>query len=364
VNRLDLRSKAPKIVACAFIAIFLLVAPYFGSLLRRGTPPGTERSAKGDQDQAALYTLNSARESEAEGDVKEAEKGFSEVLKSTNESIRRSSAEELARLSATRGRLGWRYWILADVSERSVRWRTAILGIASVFCACWFAVVLFPRRGTWVASFPVYGCDDATANKLFSDAVVLFANQIKRSYGSDFANTVGIVLFFDNLRGQSLEDKSALDQALSDAKPEPKALFGIALSRVLRFVKNGAERPAVVLEGDVYMFPGGAKATAVIKDQRQGTETHIEAHTSEIDDLPELVHRRLLSLPARRAHSSPSKREEERREMCSQLYALALLLACKLRFSQAIKAGYVPGSWKTVCLFAAAATTFESIENG
>ncbi len=352
------------IVALALVAVFLIVSPLFGSFLRKGAARGDGCVAKRDEDAASIYKLRSAREAEADGDVNEAEKGFSEALKSANECIRRSSAEELERISAIRRRLGLRYRVLAEVSAASLHMRAPIITVLLVWGTCLFAVSVFPRRGTWVAEFPVYGCDDAAANKIFRDALVLFANQIKRLYGSDFARAVGIVLFFDDLKGQSLEGKSALDQALSETKPEPQALFRFALTQVLRFVKNGAERPAVLVEGNVHMFPGGSKAVAVIKDKRKGKEVHIEAHISELAGLPGLVHRRLLSLPVQPPQPSPSKREEERREMCGQLYALALLLACKLRLAQAVRTGYMPGSWKTVCLFAAAATTLESTDNG
>ena len=51
------------------------------------------------------------------------------------------------------------------------------------------------------------------------------------------------------------------------------------------------------------------------------------------------------------------KRGEGRRQIASQLETLAMVLACKIRWSesQAVSSGQRPQRWETICLTAAAA---------
>jgi len=362
---LNLRSRIPTILAVSLALGFLSLAPMFGWLLLRGSPPlRLDCFASSDKDIVWTYRLLSAWELEGNGNVDQAAKEYRSVLESNNDCVRNAALGRLQRISRIRERLGFAYSIITGVADASARSRSTLVAVLVLIAVPWVIVGMVPRRGTQIAGFPVYGCKEEAASRLFRDALVWFANEIKRVYGSEYAKSVGITLLFDDLKGQPLEGGTATEGDLAEVKdPDTKTAVHFALTRVIRLLRDATERPLLIIEGDVRLFPGDAKAVGIIKNASTGEEIRIEAYTKELGEIPGWlsIENRLVNPPVTPLQVSPSSIAEESRQMSKQLYVVALLLACKIRFAQLkeVNVGYKPNSWKTVCLFTAAALGLE-----
>jgi hypothetical protein len=156
---------------------------------------------------------------------------------------------------------------------------------------------------------------DEQSSRLFRDALVWFANDIKRVYGSEYARSLGMTLIFDDLKGQPLA-AGRYDQALVDAQePDAKAAVRFALVQVIQFIRDAASRPRLLLQGEVRLFPSGAKAAAILTDRVTGRDTRIEAQTGEFTQVPHsgFVQDRLLNRQATTPQPSPDNAAEELR---------------------------------------------------
>jgi hypothetical protein len=366
--KLSLRSRIPFLVGLLLTIAFLALSPAIGRHWRRGASDGMVCKLTAESDLSGLYRLRSAAEMERNANLDAAETEFRDSLKSPNACIRATASAELERTEHFRQRLGPFYEVVSAASLVSFHLRAPILAILFLFGFTWLVAALIPRRGTRVSEFPVFGSVDPSSNKLFRDALVRFANDIGRFYGSSYASSLGITLIFDDLEGVGLEDDEDYKEILAVARdPDAKAVFGLGLSRLVRFVREAANPPQLLVKGDVRVFPGGALAVGYVKDFSSGKEARIEARTSELGEIPtpgpSLIHAAVLGPSFTSPHASglTFKKSEDLRQISSQLYLLALLFACKLRYEQTRTqaAGYKPGSWQTVCLFSAIASSLE-----
>jgi hypothetical protein len=171
-----------------------------------------------------------------------------------------------------------------------------------------------------------------------------------------------MTLLFEDLKGQPIEG-SGYDDAFEEAKdPDAKAAVRFALKQAIRFARDW-EQPRVLIEGNVRLLPGGAKAAAIISDRKLDRHTRIEAHTDELRSITGgiYVERPLLNPFTSESEAVASRRAGDLRRATGELHALALILACKIRFEELrlLGAGYKPKSWKTVYLFAGAARSWE-----
>jgi hypothetical protein len=346
-------------------AAFLSIAPLTGSALRHSAPsPPNDCIQKTSNELPSIYKVRSASELELDGRIDEAEKAYGAVLTSSNACVRDTAIAGLARFYRLRERLGMSYSVVADLAAISARMLTPIVLVLLVVVAYWSFVRLVPAKGTRIDGFPVYGSDDLLASKQFQDALLWFANDIKRVYSSEYARNVGITLLFDDLQGDSLKGQSVYDEALAElTEPDAKAAVRFAMTHVVRWLRDAVERPEFLVTGDVRLFPGSAKAVGAIVAAKTGKAIRIEASTTEFEELPVLsfIQGKLLNPPAVALDRAPQRKVEEMRRTSSQLYELALLLACKIRFAQSQLAagGYKPNSWQTLCLYAAGALALE-----
>ncbi|GEM_PF-4482965 len=314
------------------------------------------------KDLVSHHRLEKAQELEAAGNIEHAESEYAAALASSQDCIRTNAATGLERLARFRRRAWGAGRVLAEVADVALHVRSAFVASLVLIAFGWLILRLTPRRSTRITGFPVYGAEGEAASKLFRNALASFANEIKRVYGSEYAKSLGITLVFDDLKGQSLEERSAYDEALEEIKdPEGKTAVRYALGYAIRMLRQSLERPLIVVEGDVRLSPGSAQAVARIKNARTKSEIRVEANTAEITQLPEsqFVVSRMLGPGV--THTWLSRKAEEQRLLSQQLQLLALVLACKIRMAQlqGFSQGYKPTSWRTVCIFTAAALTLE-----
>jgi hypothetical protein len=258
--------------------------------------------------------------------------------------------------------MGPAYRAVADTADFIVHLQGPIAAALLILIIYWCAAYPFPLRGTRISEFPVYGCSDKDATAQFRNSLLWFSNEIRNIYTSRYAQSIGMTLLFEDLKGQTIEG-SGYDDAFEEAKdPDAKAAVRFALKQAIRFVRDW-ERPRVVIEGAVRLLPGGAKAAAIITDRKLGRQTRIEAHTDELTYIRggTFVQRELLNPFTGGSGAVVSRRAEDLRRASGELHALALILACKIRFEELrlLEAGYKPKSWKTVYLFAGAARSWE-----
>ena len=130
------------------------------------------------------------------------------------------------------------------------------------------------------------------------------------------------------------------------------------LTGVTRWVAQLTSRPAILVTGSIQFLPGGARASARLLDLHSGRDTLIDATTEELSTLQNKVNgiEALLGRVQPPTSASPSAKAEDLRQTADQLAALALVLACKIRYleSQTAGASYRPSSWETICVFTAA----------
>ncbi len=168
-----------------------------------------------------------------------------------------------------------------------------------------------------------------------------------------------MVLSFDVYEGAQAAGADSFERALAEAGTlETKAVAGLVLTGVTRWVAQLTSRPAILVTGSIQLLPGGAKASARLLDLHSGKDTLVDATTEELSTLQKKVNvtEGLLGRVQPPISASPWAKAEDLRHTAYQLAALALVLACKIRYleSQTVGANYRPSSWKTVCVFTAA----------
>jgi hypothetical protein len=362
LKRVKLHSWIPSLVALLLVLGFLVLPTILGRVLRQGVSPLSLQCAAAER--VWKYKLWSAHDLQNDGRLDEAEKEYRAALESPSRCIQDAADAGLNRIAALKEQLGPSYRVIAETANLSTILRAPIVSALFLLGVCLLGMRMFPRRGARIADFPVYGTDNSRAGVLFRDGLIWFANEIKRVYGSEYAQKAGMILLLDDLKGEALEDKSLYEQAIADAQdPGAKAAVRFALTQIIRFLRDSPRRPVVSVEGHVNLFPGSAKVIGIVKDLRAGEETRVEADTSELEELPipQFVQARLLNPPFASPAPTHFRKAEEMRLMSAQLFALSLVFACKIRLVQSRTAakGYKPHSWKTICLFAAAAWSLE-----
>lgn len=369
LNRFDatktgrwLRIKTPLLVSLLLLFGFLSAPSIVGYVLTKEAPPRSKWCTPSTDDLQLVNGLQSAWELEREGRVESASTEYRAALQSRDNCVRSIALRELARISDFREHLGPAYRVIADATEFSLHLQGPIVAALLTLIIYWCAANSFPLRGTRISEFPVYGCSDKDAGAQFRNSLLSFSNEIRDVYTSNYAHSIGMTLLFEDFKGQTIEG-SGYDDAFEGAKdPDTKAAVRFALKQAIRFVRDW-ERPRVLIEGNVRLLPGGAKGAAIITDRKLNRNTRIEAHTDELIHIigGTFVQRELLNPIISGSGPILSRQAEDLRKTSSELHALALILACKIRFEELrlLRAGYKPKSWKTVYLFAGAARSWE-----
>ena len=349
------------VLAIALLVALLAISPITGAVSRRGAPrPTLPRGPVAASDVETTQKLSRGYYREGAGLLDDAEEDYLKALAATSPEVRAGAAEGLRRIRRAREVLGFAFPILTDASGASLRMRAPVTLVLVVLFLAWIVRVSLRRRGTRVMTFAVHGCADPGATAGFQDALLTYSNEIKRVYGSQYARRIGIQLFFDDFTGGPVANASVSERALAEARDvDTKAAVGFALRQAIQYLNDLPERPRFSVAGSVRLLPGAAMVVATVSDLSTGDKRYLEASVAEFADMPmrSFVESALL-------HSAPvlpfpwaSTEAEDTRHVSKQLQALALILACKIRWreSEAITVTQRPGRWETVCLFAASA---------
>jgi hypothetical protein len=311
---------------------------------------------------SSIDRLRSGWNYEREGLLESASKEYRSVLDANDDCVRSIALQRLTQISDIRTRLGLAYRVMVETAELSASLSAPILAALLLWGIFKCIPYLFQRRDIRVLDFPVYGSADDNASAQFRNALLWFTKEVREVYATKYAQSVGMTLLFDDLKGQSIQS-STFDDALAEVKdPGAKAAVRFALTQTLRLLRDW-ERPRLLIEGEVRLIAGGAAAVGFIYDYKHNERLRLEAHTDELSGVPggPFIRQLLLSPFAGTSRLPLSRQMQEPRKTSGELYALALILACKIRFEELrqMDAGYKPTSWQTVCLFAAAARTLE-----
>jgi hypothetical protein len=354
-DAVEARKLLPLAVLLAAAFVLLAIPRCVGAFFVYGQAP-FKAVGYDSADLMAVYNLRQGNSLERDGLINEAVKEYRAALSAKSQIVRNDSAVALERLNKRREQLGplsSTVVLLASLASSLGALLTLLLVLLIVG---WLLVSLIPRRGTRMAEFPVYGSSDPNASRIFQDAFLRYSNDIKRVYGSQFALRFGIKSSFDALQGSSVPDANIYERALAEARNfETKAVARFALTEFIRWMNQLTSRPAILITGSVQLLPSAANASAFLRGSRSGDETVINATTAELSELQTKVKvaNELLSKVSPNLHVSLQDYCEDLRQTSDLLCALALVLACKMRYweSQAVPSSYRPSSWKTVCVF-------------
>ena len=307
----------------------------------------------------ALQNLHQGRVLERDGLIEAAVKEYTAALTAKSPTIVSNSVASLDRIREKREELGLLFNVAAFGASLSVYLRTPVAVSLVLIALAGLLAFVLPRTGSQMGEFPVSGSFDAGATRGFQTAFLRFSNEIRRRYSSEFARRFGMVLSFDVYEGAPVAGADAFERALAEAGTlETKAVAGLVLTGVTRWVAQLTSRPAILVTGSIQFLPGGARASARLLDLHSGRDTLIDATTEELSTLQNKVNgiEALLGRVQPPTSASPSAKAEDLRQTADQLAALALVLACKIRYleSQTAGASYRPSSWETVCVFTAA----------
>jgi hypothetical protein len=341
------------LVATAFVS--LAIPRFVGAFFAHGQPP-IKAVGSDPGDLVTVYSLREAGNLERKGLINEAIKEYRSALSAKSQTVRNESAVALDRLEKRRERLG----PFSDIVIILASFSSFLGFVTTIFLvllgAGWLLLSLVPRRGTRMAEFPVYGSSDPNASRIFQDAFLRCSNDIKRVYTSQLARRYGITVSFDSLQGSAVPDANIYERALAEARNfETKVAVRFALTEFIRWMNQLTSRPAILITGSVQLLPSGGTVSALLRGFRRGDETVIYGTTMELSELQTQakVAKRLLTEVRSDLHISNREYCEDLRQTSDQLCALALVLACKMRYweSRAVSASYRPSSWKTVCVF-------------
>jgi hypothetical protein len=354
------------LLAVLALAALVVLPGRVGSHFRRDVPPPAPVIGTDPVDVQALHRLREGYEYEGAGQIEMAKGEYVAALAGKASDLQAAATRALERLRARREWLGWSGDVVLRLAAMPFALRLS-LGLLLVLIV--YGTVrewVFRPKGTRVAEFPVLGCGDPTAARTFQEAFLTFSGEVKRVYGAEFSKRLGLAVSFDGLQGSTVPNAGVFERALAEARTaDAKAVTRFALSEAVQWLTRVTERaPAIVITGTVQLVPGGARATARLRDHRVEDEETIEASTDELAEFERVVGvcDRLLGESCPRPFvASPHDEAEDRRRTTSQLRALALVLACKVRHreSAAVQFGARPGSWKTVCAFTAAGAALD-----
>jgi hypothetical protein len=276
----------------------IVVSLLFGATLL-ATPPMTGRVFAGEsspkltflesilpQDGKALVAWRRARALESEGLVDDAFTAYATALEAKSKGLADSSLNALRRLEGKREQLGPIYGLDASTAVVSNSLRVPLFFALVLFVVAFVLTLVLPRRGSQLGDLPVPGAlRPATASE-FQASLLGFTNTVRRVFGSEFARRLGITLSFDARERPIVAGADIFDRALAEASMlEAKGIVRFAVTGVVHWIAQSILRPSILITGAVQLLPGGARATARVRDLRSGTETEVDARSHELDGL-------------------------------------------------------------------------------
>src|SRR3954469_396595 len=354
---MSVRKLIPAVFVLTVVASLVLAGPLIGRYFKAPTTSRRQILIQPPTEMVYLENEHRAQALEREGLMEDAVKEYTAALSAKSAEITRNSLESLRRIEENKNRLGWFFGIAAFVARLSTAIRIpVVLALVAIFLAL-FLRFLVPRSGSRITEFSVVGSLDSKASLSFQTSFLLLSNEIRQIYVSKFARRFGMALSFDAYEGSPHSGGNLLEEALAEAGAlETKAVARFALTGAIRWFAHLLIRPSILITGSIQLLPGGAKVSARLKDCKTNKTTIIGATSVELSTLEKRAKMGVLKTFFQApVNPNSSAKGEELRQITAQLTALAMVLACKIRYleSSTLRTNYRPASWETVCIVTA-----------